>query len=272
MGANKTAAKQALAKRQTEILEGRFFPRRKGTAMLFADFAAYYWRLHGRYKRAHSYRYMLRQLAARFGKHPLDRITVPMVLEYRNLVRDRAGPSTANRHHSFLRSMLNKAIEWGKLSGANPAAKLKQEREPNHRLRFLSEEEVARLLYVCHARIFPVVACALLTGMRKGEILALDWEHIDLERGIIYVLQSKSGKAREIPVSPKLDRVLRDLGPAGKGSVFEVPEITLRRAFARALRDARIENFRFHDLRHTFASHYGDEDRGSARLAEAFGA
>lgn len=98
--------------------------------------------------------------------------------------------------------------------------------------------------------------CALLTGMRRGEILALDWQNVDLERGVVYVLRSKSGKSREIPMASKLRDVLLDLGPKDKGPVFNLPLIMLRRYFDRAVRRAGILDFSFHGLRHTFASHY----------------
>jgi len=199
---------------------------------------------------------MLRLLVAEFGEMPLTKFTVPMVVEYRNKVKARASNVAANRHLAFLRSMFYKAIEWGKLNGENPAARIKLERENNHRLRFLSELEINRLLPHCHPRILPVVVCAILTGMRMSEILRLLWENVDLEHGIIYVLDSKSGKPREIPIAAKLDSILRSLGPKLRGSVFEMPEITLRRRFPEALRAAGVSDFRFHDLRHTFASHY----------------
>lgn len=95
---------------------------------------------------------MLRLLNAEFGGLRIDQIDATRVLRYRNEVMERSSAATANRHHALLRSILDKAIEWGKLSGPNPAAKIKQLREDNHRLRFLSEEEITRLLYVCHSR------------------------------------------------------------------------------------------------------------------------
>ena len=255
-GTNKNAAKQALAKRQSEILEGKFFPKKKEPRVLFDEFASYYWNLHGKYKRSPSHKTLLRQLVAEFKATPLSRFSVALIMEYRNKVRERASIVSANRHLAFLRSMFNKAIEWEKFIGVNPAAKIKLERENNHRLRFLSEEEISRLLSHCYSRIYPIVACALLTGMRKGEILQLSWENVDLERGNIYVLNSKSGKPREIPIAARLGSILRSLGPKRKGLVFEMPEITLRRHFAKAVRESSLDNFRFHDLRHTFASHY----------------
>lgn len=153
--------------------------------ILFSEFASHYWDLHGKYKRGPSYKSMLRLLVAEFGEIPLSRFTVPLIVEYRNKVRDRASNVAANRHLAFLRSMFYKAIEWDKFIGENPAAKIKLERENNHRLRFLSEEEIGKLLPHCHSRIYPVVACAILTGMRMGEILQLSWENVDLEHGIM---------------------------------------------------------------------------------------
>ena len=255
-GSNKAAAKQALAKRQTEVLEGKFFLKKKEPQVSFKEFASYYWDLHGKYKRTSSYKSMLRLLVAEFGEMPLSKFSVPMILTYRNKVRERASTVAANRHLAFLRSMLYKAIQWEKYVGENPAAKIKLERENNHRVRFLSEQEIQKLLANCSPRIFPVVACALLTGMRMGEILKLSWENVDLEHGIVYVLNSKSGKPREIPIAAKLDSVIRSLGPKQRGSIFEMPEITLRRHFPKALKASGIDDFRFHDLRHTFASHY----------------
>ncbi len=68
------------------------------------------------------------------------------------------------------------------------------------------------------------------------------------------MLKSKSGKPREIPVASSLRAALNGLGPQRSGKVFGVPEITLRRYFPKLLKEAGIGDFRFHDLRHTFAS------------------
>ena len=96
----------------------------------------------------------------------------------------------------------------------------------------------------------------LFTGMRRGEIMNLRWEHVDLEKRIIYILQSKSGKPRQIPIAERLHEQFLELGPAKTGLIFCLPVISLRKYFDRALRDAHVDGFRFHDLRHTFASHF----------------
>ena len=73
---------------------------------------------------------------------------------------------------------------------------------------------------------------------------------------VIYILQSKSGKPREIPIASKLRDILLGLGQKSQGLVFNLPVIMLRRYFDKAARDVGITGFRFHDLRHTFASHF----------------
>jgi len=87
--------------------------------------------------------------------------------------------------------------------------------------------------------------------MRRGEILSLTWANVDLNQNHIYILQSKSGKGREIPIAAKLHEVLTNMGPMEPAAkVFNVPDITLRRHFEQLLKDAGIAGFRFHDLRH----------------------
>jgi len=113
-----------------------------------------------------------------------------------------------------------------------------------------------RLLEVCNPRLYSVVACALTTGMRKSEILGLRWENVDLERGTIYVLKTKSGKERRLPITSKLRNVLTCLGAKQQGPVFEMAEITFRRLFDTARKDSGLPHFRWHDLRHTFASNF----------------
>ena len=103
----------------------------------------------------------------------------------------------------------------------------------------------------------PLLAVALLTGMRRGELLALTWANVDLAQGLIYITQSKSGKPREIPMAPNLRDILASIEPQDpERKIFDIPLITLKRQFSKAISAAGISGFRFHDLRHTFASHF----------------
>lgn len=258
VGPSKSLAKEVLSKRLAELAERRFFPERQAAArpVLFRDFMEKYWERHWGRLRGKGGVYIKRDLLAAFGAKPLERITAGALQDYYNAKRDKTSAATANRHIARLGHVFNSARKWKDFAGPNPADDVEKEREENHMTRFLSQEEIAKLLPVCGPRIQPVVVCAIHTGMRRGEILGLRWENVDLEVGVIYVLQSKSGKSREVPLTPQLTSVLRALGPRTEGRVFDLSEITLKRHFQRALRRAGVANCRFHDLRHTFASHF----------------
>lgn len=255
IGPKKSWAEKVLASKVVAIFEGRFFPDKKAPSMTMHEFLKKFWDLHARHKKS-TLKYYLATIGREFGDYRLDEITVAMIRKFLNGVSERASGATANRHHTVMQSVFSRAKEWGDFSGDNPFNHIKKEREAAHRLRYLEKDEIPRLLDACESRIRPVVLCAIHTGMRRGEILGLTWENLDLQKGIIYILQSKSGKPREIPVTPVLREALLALGPKPSGKIFEVPDITLRRAYARALRKAGLLHARFHDLRHTFASHF----------------
>ncbi len=255
IGPSKSLAREVLLKRQNEVSEGKYFPERSKN-ILFRVFADKYWNLEGRHLKAKGIKGVLNTFKIQFGNKTLSEITSADVQNFYNMTADRTSAATANRQINFLSPLFNRAKEWGDFHGDNPVAKARRRREENKRLRFLSEEEIKNLLNAADARLHPLLACAIMTGMRKGEILGLRWENVDLERHMIFILKSKSGKAREIPIGKRLLEILSSLVPKANGAVFEIPEITMRRKFARALEDANIMGFRFHDLRHTFASHF----------------
>jgi len=257
VGRDKRLAEQVLYTRRLAIVEGKFFPQRNRSSIPFREMADMYWKLHAKQMpSAQVTKYQLIMLSDFFDNTPLDRITIPDILQYLNGVKERASAATANRHHNTLRAIFNRAIEWEKLNGPNPAAKVKQFRIENSRTRFLEIGDITRLLAACDTQIQPIVSFAILTGMRRGEILNLRWEHLDLTNGIIHVLKTKSGEPREIPLAPDLAVILADLRKGDGGPVFNMDSRLLNTRFSKALMLAGITDFRFHDLRHTFASHF----------------
>ena len=156
--------------------------------------------------------------------------------------------------------MLNKAITWGYLD-VNPLPNVKRLAEPDGRLRYLDAEEIERLLAACPPYLCPIVVCALHTGMRRGEILGLTWDRVDMKQRIIQVTGTKTGRNRTIPINDPLLEALRHLPRhLGTDYVFwnhetETRYVSIKRAWRTALKKAKISGFRFHDLRHTFASH-----------------
>jgi integrase len=133
-------------------------------------------------------------------------------------------------------------------------------RADNRRLRYLSHEEMPRLLSAADEILRPIVLVGLHTGLRRGELFSLTWQDVDFRLGVLRVLHSKNGEQREIPMSDTLRATLQAL-PRRLASDYMFPGKTghgvvdIRKRFHRALQEAAIQGFRFHDLRHTFASH-----------------
>jgi len=169
--------------------------------------------------------------------------------------------STVNRELTILKKMFNLAVDWG-LAQSNPVTKVKLFSENDtQKERILAYDEEASLLAESPDYLTPILIVALNTGMRRGEILNLRWDQVDLGQRQIAVKKTKSGKDRIIPINSQLLAVLSLLGPPrGKsGLVFPNPATgkpytDVKKSFKLACKRAGIEGFRFHDLRHTFAS------------------
>ncbi len=163
---------------------------------------------------------------------------------------------------SFLRRVFNVAIEDGLLD-ANPVKPKLFAKENNARVRYLTEDDEKRLRERLGEDEWPKVAIAIHTGLRRGEQFGLRWEHVDFTTGVITVPRSKSGEARRIPMNDTVRELLRTLPsrlksewvfPSGTGETALDAKNFVSRVFLPALVEAEIENFHWHDLRHSFAS------------------
>ena len=191
-------------------------------------------------------------------------------------------PATTVRYLAALSHALTIATkEWGWVDD-NSMRKVTKPKEPRGRVRFLSDEEREVLLVACkastNAYLYPVVVLALSSGMRRGEVMNLRWPDIDLQRGRIILHETKNGERRLVPVSglalqllQKLDKTRRIdtnlLFPANDPS----QPIDLRFPWEKALKMAGIEDFRFHDLRHSAASYLAMNSASLAEIAEILG-
>lgn len=168
-------------------------------------------------------------------------------------------PASVNRELATLRHLLRLAEEWGYIA---KAPRIRLAREPEGRLRFLSEAEASRLLTACGESKNPylkaIVTAALHTGMRRGEILGLTWERVDFARGVLLLDRTKSGRRREVPMNRAVYDALSALPTEPReGLLFHRGGSAwgaIRTAFETACTRARLDDFRFHDLRHTCAS------------------
>ena len=253
-GASYAQAKDLLRKRLGEVVDQRHFPANVAAARSFAEIADKWWGLHGQGLKQTGLLGMFDEIKRELGSKRLNAMTAEDIQRYVNAIETRTSKATANRHLTVIKGIFSKAREWKLFYGDAPSASVKARREPAHRLRYLSQEEMKALLDHAHPRLYPLLMCALLTGMRRGEVLGLTWENVSLDRAVIYLLKTKSGRPREVPIPDKLRAVLLSLSPSASGPVFDLPVIMLRRFFAQALKDAKVPAFRWHDLRHTFAS------------------
>lgn len=192
-----------------------------------------------------------RRKIANISAHDLETYKIERINE--------VAPATVNRELTCIKHILNKAVEWRYLRH-NQLRLVQRLKEPPGRLRYLTNEEVDLLLRKCASHLRPIVITALNTGLRKGKILNLKWSDVDMTNRVITVKRPKNNETKTVPINETLYKTLKSLKPKKDGRpVFAnengEPYGDVRKSFATALKRAGIENFRFHDLRHTFASH-----------------
>jgi integrase len=269
VGASRVLAENALAKRKVEVAEGKFLDKKKTNNIKFEEFADEYIERHSKVNNKAWRKSDLNNihiLKQYFSQKLLSEITPFLVDKFkgdrsRHIIRDRMiKPATVNRNLQCLKSMFNKAIVWERYSGENPVKSVKLFKENNKRTRFLEKEEIVRLLSNCQSHLRPIVVVALNTGMRRGEILNLKWQHVDFKRNIIHLYNTKNGEKREIPINEPVSMLLTELGKYKYGEyVFAhksgIPYTNVTKSFCTALNKSGIKDFKFHDLRHCFGSH-----------------
>jgi integrase len=174
-------------------------------------------------------------------------------------------PATMNRYKSALSRTLQLAVIDGTLK-SNVARLVTARREQNERVRWLSDDEESRLRTaiekLCPAQI-AAFTVAIHTGMRKSEQFSLTWDEIDFDRKRIFLSQTKNGSDREVPMNKMVIAVLTDLRASRDADDVHVFHANRcgdrqlknpRKWFDAVLTEAKIENFHWHDLRHTFCS------------------
>lgn len=199
----------------------------------------------------------LKHLLPFFADRRVASITKPLVREYREHrhAQKRMADATINRDVSVLRHLLYWAVDEG-LIAANPLARVKLAPERRSPKPVLTVEEERKLLAAAPPHLRELAVLALETGMRRGELFAQRWEHVDLARNVLQVSRSKTagGDGREIPLSGRALAVLQPR-TRGSGLVFEYRKRglgTVKTAWKSTIRRAAVRHVRFHDLRHTF--------------------
>jgi integrase len=214
--------------------------------------------------------YSLENFKVHFGERTyLSQIRYLDLETYRNHLKQKAtrhkgvrADASVNREMAAIRHLFSKAVEW-EMIDQNPFEQGKSLllKASNQRIRYLTEEEIDRLLEESKSakHLYRVVICAINTGMRRGEILSLRWEQI--RNGFIYLAKTKTKNPREIPINKDLAQMFKEIrkeqGLSSKHVFIYNSRVVqkVHKGFRAALKRAGIEDFKFHDLRHTFASH-----------------
>ncbi|BBO76153.1 integrase [Desulfosarcina widdelii] len=281
----KKDAEAELAKRVSLIAEGRYLDvKRECTTVLKVLLDKY----EENHKHQPSYKtckqYFIDDIRSRFGDDTLiSNIRYVDLETYRNHLmntltkhKKKRSVATVNKAIGCLRHVFTKAVEW-EMVESSPFDKGRPlvRKENNKRLRFLTEEEIPKLLNACPVYLRNIVECTLNTGMRRGEVLSLKWDQV--RNGFIYLTKTKTNEARQIPINKDLDNLFKRIRKKDHLTTEYVfnyqgtPVADVKKAFATALKKAGIVDFRFHDLRHTFASHFAMRGGSLKDLQELLG-
>lgn len=259
-----TAALDALNRRLRERAAGQLGVRQERTLQALTAEYLQHKANQGKRSLQEDPRILTTRLVPAFGADRNVRtLTTAMIAQYERARLGQVSPFTVANELTVLRHMLRLAKKWGYL---DHVPDIEMPKKPEWRQRFLDQDEIGRLLEACtesrNLYLSAIVTLAINTGMRKAEILGLEWTRVDLSTSRLTLYRTKSGKPRGIPVNRAVYDALVALEPdQGKrtGLVFKRRDGAawgqIRTAFAGALTRAGIKGFRFHDLRHTAASH-----------------
>ncbi len=188
-------------------------------------------------------------------KYSAAAITGKLVSQWRDQRLLKVSGSTVGREMTLISHVFTVAMrEWGISIHQNPVSLVRKPPSGRHRDRVLSDDERKSLIEACSRCrspwVQPVVIFALETAARRGEILALRWSDIDLNKKTAKLSVTKTGEPRTIPLSPACIALLQSLPRSIDGQVFPVTVEALKQAYERSVVRAGIVDFTFHDLRH----------------------
>ncbi len=266
-GFTRELAKEALKAREGELVQRRFNLEKVKKPHPFSELVERYHKHAASYKASYTReRYALEGFKKYFRGRYLSDVTTWAIEKWKRERAKEVLPATVNRELTILKHMLKMGVRWG-LASTNPASSVSPFPIQEGRFRYLSEEEIPPILEACQNQITspwldPLVVLALNTGARQGELLDLRYEDIDLERGLIYFGRTKNKRLKSVPMNRAVKDAVEWLFKHRYGDYLymwpwgeRVGRTTAYEAFKKACGEAKVEKFRFHDLRHTAASY-----------------
>lgn len=217
---------------------------------------------------------MMRKPIARWS---MANLSAARIAAYRDERLKEVSAGTVIRELAYLSAIINHARrEWG-VNVPNPVQMVRKPQSPQARSRVLTDEEVEKLLQALEPTgrrshwTKPAVQLALTTAMRRGELLSLRWEDVDLQNRTAFLSDTKNGESRTVPLSTAAVHVLAGLPRHISGVVIPVKFFTLDAAFKRARKRAGLDDVRFHDLRRTAITRMAEKLPNVIELAAVSG-
>ncbi len=264
-GTTKTHALRVQEKLRDQVIGSNFSLAGLKSSQKFEEFADLFLYRNSHLKSSRRNGILIKHLGQYFKGQVITFLKSQDVEDYK-VWRKAQGVSnaTVNRELACLKRMFNLAIKWG-AAAKNPVNDVEFFKEPPGRTRFLTVDEMNRLLKCANEYVRPIIFTALNTGMRLNEILGLKWTQVHLTSVIdpsIFIpgQTAKNNKDRWIPLNDDMINLFTKMQDNTSEFVFlnknGVRYKSVRTAFTTSLKKAGITDFRFHDLRHTFASHF----------------
>ena len=272
---SKSLAEKWARKTELEIEEGAYFERQEAEKHTISDLVDRYiseeiQKLSESDRLARAAQ--LKWWESQIGNKSLNKVSTALIIECRNILKSEASPrkklrsgATVNRYLAAMSAAFGVAVSEWQWVKENPFARVRRERESSGRTRFLSADERDALLSACKEstskNLYLITLLALSTGMRQAEILTLQWDHINFDRNTITLFKTKN---KEIRVVPLVGLAKTQLQEHGKVRSLKNPFVFAgrnhssakfpRKAWSTVLKKTKIENFTFHDCRHSAAS------------------
>jgi integrase len=262
IGHDKVLAEKTMAEIRKRIEEGRHEIKLRDERRTFAEMVTEYLEKKIDKRSLRCDRLALNQLLPIFGSSFMHTITRGEIEAHLRMRRKTVSGATCNRILALLRHLFNLAIEAGYVRD-NPVKGIKKYKEAPWRRKFvLSEDELQMLVNAASPHFRGILAIAIGTGLRKGDILSLRWNNIDFEHNVITLYQQKTEESIEIPMLPMVREVLWRLNATAGNSplVFTLTPGKkigdIKTAFHGALRRSGLaeKGYHFHDIRRTFAT------------------
>jgi integrase len=285
-----TDARKWASKTETDIREGRYFRYSEAKRHTVDEMIDRYIReiLPGKKKEFQAARtYQLEYWKEEIGSYTLAEASPAIIGAARDKLartpargdRERSAASV-NRHLAALSSVFSLAMREWMWVDDTPMRKVTKFTEPRGRVRFLSDAEREAVLKACRESrtplLYPLVVTALSTGARQGELLGIRWRDVDFHMGLIRLEKTKNNERRAIPLTGHAHELLKEMASVRRIDTdlvfpFNGGRHGLRSPWTKALKVAEIEDFRFHDLRHSAASYLAMNGATLAEIAEVLG-